>query len=69
MFCHMLVGMQGGRQATHQDRQCLTVFLTFLRKAAQVFRDGAGALQRRSVYNAVRKEDVPGSCRCVYFSW
>ena len=69
MFCHMSVGMQGGRQAAHQDRQRLTAFLTFLREAAQVFLDQAGVLQRCSVYNAaVRKEDVPGSCRRAYFS-
>ena len=62
MFCHMLVGMQGGRQATHQDERRLTAFLTFLRKAAQVFRDRAGVLQCFSVYDAaVRKEDAPGS--------
>ena len=65
----MLVGMQGGRYAAHQNRQRLTAFLTFLRKAAQVLRDGAGALQGCSVYNAtVRKEDVPGSGRPAYFS-
>ena len=69
MFCHMSVGMQGGRQAAHQDRQRLTAFLTFLREAAQVFLDQAGVLQRCSVYNAaVRKEDVPSSCRRASFS-